>query len=121
MAVKVLVVEDEEDFHRLWKEEVGNNVEILSAYSIQDAIALFNSNPDISMIVMDACVPGNQQNTAPLVKWLREKFKGPLIATSSVPCFRVELLKAGCSHESQKRHVPKKVLELLESGIVSGH
>lgn len=110
---KVLIVEDTERLHRQWREELGNEIELISAYSIGEAERLFAANPDITAIVMDACVPGSTPNTQPLVRKIRETFTGPIIATSGAAFYREGLLQAGCSHEASKNDVPKMVCEVL--------
>ena len=110
---KILIVDDFKQWQNSWKRRLGDKVEILSAFTIPEADALFSANPDINLIVMDACVPGDELTTPPLVRKFRETFKGPMIAVSSDEEYRKELMRVGCDHESEKEHLPKKVLEIL--------
>ena len=113
MSKKVLVVEDEEYMHEIWRWELDGKVVLLSAVSVAEAEEQFTANPDIVAIVMDACVPGSLPNTLPLVRKFRETFKGPIIAISSNKSYRRQLVRAGCDHESTKNFLPQKLLEIL--------
>ncbi len=118
MVKKVLIVEDMEEFHVLWKgylNDFSSEIVLLSAFSIEEAEELFSANSDIDAIVMDACVPGDEPNTQPLVRKFRKTFAGPIIASSSVEEYRKELIKAGCDYESEsKATLPEKLLEILQ-------
>ncbi|MBU2595668.1 response regulator [Patescibacteria group bacterium] len=113
---KVLVVEDDLEWHRRWEKMLEGRVVILSAFSIKEAEEQFALHPDFSAIVMDVCVPGDDPTTPPLVRKFRETFKGPMIAVSSMRAYRVELLLAGCDHESEKGSLPQKLREVLGLG-----
>ena len=111
---KVLLVEDNEDWNRIIKRGLGDKVQILSAYTIKEAEKIFEENSGIAIVIMDACVPGDTPNTQPLVQKIRQTFKGPMIAMSSMPMFRRKIVLAGCDHEvEEKTEAGKKVLELL--------
>ena len=55
---KVLIVEDESCYQKDYRDALGSAVQILAALDIKTARELFSQNPDIAIIVMDACVPG---------------------------------------------------------------
>ena len=93
---------------------LAGKVHILEARSVEDGERLFTENPDVSLIVMDACVPGDEPTTPPLIRKMRKMFTGPIIATSSDHSYRQQLMRAGCDHESWKSDVPKKVVTLLK-------
>jgi len=117
MSKKVLIVDDMEQYHRSWKrglKDLGSDALVLSAFSIEEARKLFNENPDIDAIVMDACVPGNEPTTQPLVREFRETFKGPIIAVSSLGVYRKMLVESGCNYESEKPELPEMLLEILK-------
>jgi len=110
---KVLIVEDDCVKQMAWIDMLANKVEVISAFSRVEAEQTFRDNPDISAIVMDACVPGNSPNTAVLVREFRETFNGPIIATSSEAPYRQLLIRAGCDYECKKDDVPAKICEVL--------
>jgi len=109
----VLIVEDREREYDRWRRELDDKVVLIFAPSIEEAEKQFATNPDIAVIVMDACVPGSYPNTPPLVRKFRESFKGPMIAISSMGLYRRQLVLAGCDHETTKEAMPAKVLEVL--------
>ena len=113
MSVKVLVVEDKESFHDLWRMEFGDQVELLSALTIKEAQELFRAHQDIAVIAMDACVPGDRPNTMFLVQEMRLTYTGPIIAISSLVEYRQMLVKAGCDFECEKDFLPQKIREIL--------
>ena len=77
---------------------------------------MFGENPDIEVIVLDACVPGLTPTTFGLIESFRKTFHGPMIAISSEEHFRKEMLQLGCSHQSSgKGDVVEKVIEVLGS------
>ena len=110
---KVLVVED--FFPDIFTRTLSGKVKLLIAQSIEEATQLFNANPDIDIIIMDACVPGNELNTVPLVQLFRKTFTGPIITASSVNEYNFALLEAGCSHNGySKEGAAKTVLNLIK-------
>ena len=111
---KVLIVEDRDTTQSGYRASLQDDVQLLQAFTIEQAREIFGANPDIDLIVMDGCVPGFEINTPPLVREFRKTFRGPIIATSSSSDYRQELMLAGCSHEvGSKGDVPDKVLALL--------
>lgn len=118
--IKVLIIEDDEDCqenYNYWFTK--NGVLPISAFSISEAKEQFAAHSDIAAIVVDACVPGNEPNTAPLVRKFRETFSGPMIAVSSKGEFRRQLMEAGCNYESLKEDLHNKLFEVL--GLVAVH
>ncbi|MEO6077708.1 MAG: response regulator [Candidatus Andersenbacteria bacterium] len=110
----VLIIEDSPEAHSLFTQTLGNIAIILSAQTLEEAKALFTQHSkDISIIVVDGCVPGNTLNTIPLIRMIRKTFTGPMIAASSRPAFREEMVEAGCTHQATKWKVSGKILELL--------
>ena len=110
---KVLLVEDDRFMHEWLSDKLNGKVELISAFSIEEAEQQFAANPDIAAIVMDACVPGNRPTTPPLVRKFRETFTGPMIAASTISAYKQMLIGAGCDHECEKENVPAKVLQVL--------
>lgn len=110
---KVLVVEDDKRWSGIIRRGLGDKVLVAQAFTTKEAEDAFEQIPDFDVILMDACVPGDDPNTMWLVEKMRETFKGPIIAISSVPEYRQELIKAGADHEAEKTEVAAKVLELV--------
>lgn len=110
---KVLIIEDKKFLQDGWKRELEGKAEVISALSIAEAEKQFFANPDIVAIVMDACVPGEEPTTLPLVRKFRATFTGPMIAISGSQSYRNWLLQAGCDHECPKHSVVQTLTELL--------
>ncbi|KKU81798.1 MAG: hypothetical protein UY09_C0028G0004 [Parcubacteria group bacterium GW2011_GWA2_47_8] len=116
MLYAVLLVEDHQPWLDRWTEdilELRDDVLVLCANTIVKAEELFEQCPGVAVIVMDACVPGDSQNTEFLVRSVRKTFKGSMIAASGDAHYRKELMAAGCDYECTKPEVPQKVIELL--------
>lgn len=115
MKPKVLIVEDDDLCQTMYTDCLGKTTEILSATTLEDGKRLFDENPDIAIVVMDACVPGGKPNSMKLVKHIRKTFSGPMIAASSDSDYQDILVEAGCSLKSPKYEVPSLVRELLRN------
>jgi CheY-like chemotaxis protein len=104
---KILIVEDEyacrDLCHKGLKEALGEDGYIgLEATTHGQAEEIFTQNPDISVIIMDACLDGDAQDTLGLVKKFRETFKGPMIAASRLADYNTLLCNAGCDFRVKK-------------------
>jgi len=119
---KILIVEDVGLVHEAYRlkltgqlgEEGAREVEFLHAFTVKEAKRLFNLNPDLVAVVMDACVPGEKPTTLNLARQMRKSgFRGPMIAASSVPLFRDKLRRAGCDLHADKAEVPARLCEVL--------
>jgi CheY-like chemotaxis protein len=110
---KILIVEDSQLLQMVWKKTFAGKLEVICAFSVSEAEEKFTIHSDIIAIVMDGCVPGTEFNTGPLVIKFRAKFTGPIIAVSSFPHLRQELVSAGCSHQCDKMFLPQKLREVL--------
>ena len=111
---KVLVVEDDEYNRVKLRRSLKNRVILLEADSLKKGGQLFRANPDVALVVMDACVDDSLIDSEPLVRKIRKTFKGPMIASSSLPEYQELLLKAGCDHQASRREVPALVRRLLK-------
>ncbi|MBI4156033.1 MAG: response regulator [Candidatus Zambryskibacteria bacterium] len=110
---KVLIVEDDSDWQSIWKRKLEGKIQTITASSVEEGERLFNENPDVDAIVMDACLSGEEPDTPPLVTKIRQTFNGPMIAASGSSTFRQCLKSYGCDYESKKHNVSDKVLEIL--------
>jgi len=109
----VLIVEDGVPWQTRWARLLADKVILLQAYRIRDARDLFADNPYIDLIALDACVPGAKPNTLELAAHFRQSFTGPMIAISSEPDYRKQLLDAGCNHDCPKDGLMSKIDLLL--------
>jgi len=114
---KVLVVDDDPGgcVHELFRRRLGKDVILLDAWTLEEGRELFNANPDVSVVVMDACVGGKSPNSQELVREIhRTSFELPIIAISEQEKYRQELVSAGCSAECEKQSCPQMVRKLLD-------
>ncbi|MEK9182075.1 MAG: hypothetical protein AAB781_00615 [Patescibacteria group bacterium] len=117
MKLKILIVEDSETLQDGWKESllrVTPPIEVIQAFSIKEAERAFIDNPDLSAIVVDACVPGSCPNTMELVKKIRKSFLGHMIAVSSSDSSNDILVKAGCNHKTIKQKLIFKIKDIFD-------
>lgn len=120
----VLIVEDDETLQGLYKRFLGKmgNIDVLQAFSLEEAKELFSENKDrINIVVLDGNVPlrrkGSDSNgpgtTVDFAYSIRDHFNGPMIASSSdMACSRL-LERAGCQYQAKKEEVPMLVIKLL--------
>ncbi len=110
---KVLVVEDNRFYSDMIFSNFGSKVLVMKAFTIKEAENIFQENPDIDVILMDACVPGDTPNTMGLVSKIRETFKGPIITISSDSSYSKKLIEAGCNYESNKYEAAQDAFEIM--------
>jgi CheY-like chemotaxis protein len=110
---KVLVVEDEERWQTTYRKDLSSIAEVISAFTVEEGRQKFAEHPDVSVIVMDACVPGDNPTTPALVREIRNTFSGPMIAASGSADYRKMLQRAGCDFEAAKWDVGKILRTIL--------
>lgn len=112
--LKVLIIEDSDRYQAIYGYILAEKVELLQALDLEGGERLFAVNPDVALVVMDACVPGGEINSIPLCQKIRQTFCGPMIAASARSDYREVLVRdGGCDYESLKDEVPLLVCELL--------
>lgn len=124
----VFIVEDNEPLQEAWQAVLEDaEVEVIAAYTINEALMKFEANhPIIDVVVMDAelatkpkmlqinATLATKPNTLHLVEMMRWLgFTKPIIAASGNSNWRGDQLCAGCSHAAEKGVVVNKVLELV--------
>lgn len=111
---KILIVEDYPPQIVIFKRQMKSDFELLFATTHQEALKLFSENSDIELIVMDACLKGEEPDTILLVTHFRKTFSKTIIATSSNIEYRQYLVSAGCDLECDKNEVAKIVSKILQ-------
>lgn len=77
LCEKILIVDDEDDIHKVTKMAMddflyeGNSIEILSAYSAKEAKKILKNNPDISLVLLDVIME-TEKAGLDLVTYIRE-------------------------------------------------
>ena len=92
----------------------GKAPRFLVASSLEEGERLFQANPDLTLVIMDGCVPGERPNSMPLVQKMRQTFRGPIVAGSGNPNVCKTLVEAGCSHWALKHMVSGLVSKILK-------
>ena len=111
---KILIIDDSETAQDKFVKELAGKATILSAFTVEQAEKFFAANSDIDVIAIDACVPGVEPTTTPLVRELRRTFKGLMIAISGFRGYRQDLVEAGCDFGCVKEELCGKFLEFLK-------
>jgi len=120
MSTRILIVEDNRDVQMFYKDLLIG-LEIVCAFTVEEARQAFMDNSNFAAIVMDACVPGDEPTTPPLVRDFRKTFKGPMIATSSDDGYNNELMAAGCDYKSFKYNLHQTLLQILHDKTLLPH
>lgn len=113
--LKVLIVEDEEEWQRTWSRYLKREgAEVLVAFSLEEGERLFEANTDLALVIMDGSVGSEELNSTSLVQKMRRTFRGPIVAASGSPTSRRQMMKVGCSHEADKHEVSVLVSKILK-------
>ena len=113
----ILIVEDDNLYFKKSKNKLSefSQIEILWAQTIDQAETIFNETSAIDLIIMDACVPGDEPTTEPLVKKIvATGYSNPIIACSSIPNYCKRLVYAGATHKADKYEAANLALKLLD-------
>ena len=99
---------------KIGRRPVGS-LTLIEASTLDEARErFFEHRESLAAIALDACLHGDEPDTLPLLAEMRASdFQGPIIACSSSPDYRQELMKAGCDFESSKEKLPKLLKKLL--------
>lgn len=118
----ILIIEDEAQIHRVFDRYFNNyGIEIRHAYTLEQGKREYLARPGMTLIAVDGLIPRSEsdaisciQDTAYLVRKIRETFHGPMVAMSSREEYNDDLRQAGCSHSAEKVEAPKLIKTLLD-------
>lgn len=116
MEKTVLIIDDDRATQELYRKDFRYcpEVTIIPAYTLTDGYRLFSDTLIIDLIVVDGCVDDhNKLDSLHLIKYIRSLHTGDIIAASSSESNRLEMLKAGCNHQCDKKSVLLTAKELL--------
>lgn len=102
MDITILIIEDSLVWQKVYYLSFKQSANILQATNLVDAEAIFLENPGINLIVIDGYFGGTLMDTLPLIKKIRETFKGEIIAVSTDDDSRTRMVAAGCSSQVEK-------------------
>lgn len=118
--MRILIIEDDLGWQTKYRTELPPTVEIIEVTDHETAATvvaqLVNGTTTFDAIVFDGCLYGDNFDTAPYVRILKDSgFTGPMIATSSNPSVRTWLLEAGCTYEARhKETIPRLLKKILK-------
>jgi CheY-like chemotaxis protein len=112
---KILIAENENKWQNEYKLLLENKYQVLQAYNISQAAQLFTDNPDIVLIIMDACLNNqDEMDVESLVTEILKSFQGPIIAATNSDYCREKLLNIGCSQAAEKNKAVRLARRILE-------
>ena len=106
MTKKILLVDDAQivqmTLKALWAGQFGDKVQVISAFSAEEAREQFARHRDIALIVMDGQLKKGSESpdTLELVREFRKAFSGPMVANSMNDKYNNQLMEAGCDQVS---------------------
>ena len=115
MKKKVLLIDDLkmiQDAIRRYLEV--NDIEVISAMTLEEAEAQFVAHPDVDVIMMDGRMDSDRLNTVELTQSIRNRYDGIMIAIASDEFDRRVLIEAGCDVGVDKAASPEMVLKYLQ-------
>lgn len=119
---KILIIDDDRTCMELWTQLFErSNIDVKSAFSIEEARRFESQLGNFALIAMDACVPGNRPTTYDLLRDFRAKYNGIIVSISSDEEYRQQMMKLGCNAESDKMRLVGKVVSQLDRILGSGN
>lgn len=112
---KVLCVDDQEGFLEDYTRKFTGQVRLFVASSLEEAWNIFkNHNGTFHVIMLDACVPGDEPNVREFIRKIQgAAYAGLLHGVHGNPEFRDRLEAWGCASVSGKDAGPAAVLVAL--------
>jgi len=115
---KILVIEDDPDMQKLYKDFLSDYAEVIQAFNLTEAKVKFAVTKNFTHILVDACLGGNREDGKPdtteLVPEMRRTFTGIMIAISSDSDRNNFLVSLGCDRGVEKGHSVVYMIDLLE-------
>lgn len=112
----VLVIDSVAVWLRRYAIALEGRACVLAALSLEGGEGTFYTYcPDLSAVVVSACDGSRNNPEVPiLVRRMRARFRGPIIATGGSVKYYQTLADAGCSHHMLKRSVPALLEKILD-------
>ena len=112
----ILIADDLPEVISAWTMELKRRgLRCLAVSSMDDLwIAYELYRDEISGIILDGCIPGHTPNTLPFIRMAREDgFPGYIVAASSSPDYRQQMMQAGCTDQAPKSEAVECLMRLL--------
>jgi DNA-binding response OmpR family regulator len=95
---------------------------VIQIHDKAEVLRAISRHRETGLVLLDGCMP-DWGDTLPLIPELRNLYTGPMIALSSLPELRIEMVKAGCDEEcapTDLDHLNDLVLEAFaRSGLAT--
>jgi CheY-like chemotaxis protein len=109
---KILILEDTPKIQEVYKLLMETRAELLQAFTVEEAYALYKQHPTVDAIVVDGVIDGEERGPM-FVRHIRKTYKGPMVAASST--LNAELMRAGCTIAAgSKVSVPIALSQVLK-------
>lgn len=113
--IKVLVVGSSENCARV-QEALEGVVQVLKAYTPDQAIEYLRVNSDITLVSVESFVGGRVSEAIKLTRKIQETFRGPVIGVSRYPAYQDFFVRAGCTYKTAPEELPHLILRILKQG-----
>ncbi|HDQ16848.1 MAG TPA: response regulator [Candidatus Vogelbacteria bacterium] len=111
--MKIILIEDATPLHEVLGVVVrkrGGDSQVVTADNLEKAEEVIQSNLDADILILDGSIIGG--NTVPLLKKIRNKFEGKIIAFSGDPKIQAKLLKNGADIQMDKSQLAQ-IFEII--------
>lgn len=104
------------EYHALFRQslKILAGIEIVKVFTPTEFFSEWDRDSKFHVIFMDGCLNSQECDTVPLIKKIRETSKCPIIASSSLPEARQQMMRAGCDYEFDKNFFDKKWLKKVK-------
>lgn len=112
--MKILIIEDRKDLCGIWQKVCEKRgYECFMAHTIEDAHIMIVSQRDANVILLDACVPGDDINTIPLLTDVLDTMpKAKVVAISSDSLYNNELVRNGAHASIWKNDLTRLLINV---------
>jgi len=104
--MRLLIIEDDDRMIDCFGRSLSLlRVETTFARTLAEAETVFSSKK-FDAIAVDGCLNSHGVNTLDLVRFMRQRFNGPIVAISTVADYNKLLMEAGCNLSCLKSSFP---------------
>jgi CheY-like chemotaxis protein len=114
----VLIADDLPRVISTWTHHLASyGIGVVVATSLEELHSVYAQHQShIAAVILDGCIPGHFVNTIGFIRAARANgFTKPIVAASSLPEYRAQMVGAGCSHQAPKELAADLVADLLSA------
>ena len=109
----ILIIEDDILLQETFKTHISKKVNLLQAYTCKEAQEIFDKNQEgIDIIAFDWNIKA-EWTTLDLIKWIKEKFSGVMIAMSNDDYLRIKQMEAWCNLDLDDKAELLNIISIL--------